>query len=872
MIIKTLRFLLVFITIINISVFAANQIQLDQLPEIPPLQNMGTQPGVAGAFAGISNNALLIAGGANFPKKLPWEGGTKIYHNDIYVLHLEDENNPHWHPKTFALPLPVAYGASLTLNQGVLCIGGNDQNSICANVFIMKWDPESESIKITDLPDLPVPLCNHAAVQIDQTVYVLGGKSTLNGDQTRHFYSLDLSKMNSTDFQWQTLDPWPGPPRKLPVAVVQSNGVNNNIYLFSGRNETKAGIDVLTDGYAYDPVFNTWKNLAPNGETQFPVMAGTGFAIGANNIVFPGAADGSGLLKEQKIKQSLANERPGSKAYKELEYQLQQHLVNHKGFNREIRVYNTITSKLYTFDTLQVPTQVTTSLVPWKDKFILPSGEIHPGVRTPKISLISIPEGTEKFGWINSMVLVIYFSILAVMGWYFSKRQKSTNDFFKGGGRIPWWAAGLSLFGTALSAITFMAIPAKTFTTDWSYFMLNMGIFMIAPVIVILFVPYYRKLNITTAYEYLEVRFNLLTRLIGSLTFIIFQIGRMGIVLFLPSIALNVVTGIDIFTCILLMGIFSLIYTAIGGIEAVIWTDVLQVIVLLGGALLSLILIIVHVPHGLTGIVETGIDYQKFNILNMVFDLKQPGFWTVIIASIFTNITTYGTDQTMVQRYLTVNSTKAASKTVWTNAIMVIPATLLFFTIGTALFVFYRQNPQQISLTLKEADAIFPWYIMNNLPAGVSGLLIAGIFAASMSSLSSSINSAATAYINDIHRRFGKGSDSHFLKAARTASFIVGIAGILFAIFMATWDIKSLWDEFNKVLGLVLGSLGGVFLLGIVSKKANGTGAILGIAASIIVQYLVGVYKPVHVLLYTTTGFLTCFITGWLFSFLQRKN
>ena len=159
------------------------------------------------------------------------------------------------------------------------------------------------------------------------------------------------------------------------------------------------------------------------------------------------------------------------------------------------------------------------------------------------------------------------------MGYFFSRRQKNTNDYFKGGGRIPWWAAGMSIFGTALSAITFMAIPAKTFATDWSYFMLNMTIILVAPIIVFLFIPFYRKLNVTTAYEYLEVRFNLAVRLIGSFSFILFQIGRMGVVLFLPSIALNVVTGIDIFVCIALMGFVSLVYTMMGGIEAVIWTD-----------------------------------------------------------------------------------------------------------------------------------------------------------------------------------------------------------------------------------------------------------------------------------------------------------
>ena len=189
------------------------------------------------------------------------------------------------------------------------------------------------------------------------------------------------------------------------------------------------------------------------------------------------------------------------------------------------------------------------------------------------------------------VIISIYFLILSFIGFYFSKRQKSIDDYFKGGGRIPSWAAGISIFGTVLSPITFLAIPAKTYSTDWLYFIFNITIFLVAPIIIYLFIPFYRKLNITTAYEYLEKRFNVYIRLIGSICFIIYQIGRIGIVLFLPSLALNLIIGIDIFFCISIIGIISLVYTLIGGIEAVIWTDVMQVIILLGGVIISVFVI-----------------------------------------------------------------------------------------------------------------------------------------------------------------------------------------------------------------------------------------------------------------------------------------
>ena len=220
----------------------------------------------------------------------------------------------------------------------------------------------------------------------------------------------------------------------------------------------------------------------------------------------------------------------------------------------------------------------------------------------------------------------------------------------------------------------------------------------------------------------------------------------------------------------------------------------------------------------------------------------------------------------MVQRYLTTKTKKEASKSVWTNAILTIPATLIFFFAGTALFVFYKNFPAELNPTFENNDAIFPWYIASQLPSGVAGLLIAAIFAAAMSSLSSSMNSAATAYATDIHFRFNWNKNGNELAIARRATLVIGIVGTLFAFMMATMDIKSLWDEFQKVLGLIIGGLGGVFLLGILSKRANSSGVIIGLGVSIIVQILVAIYQPVHLLLYAATGFISCFIAGYLAS------
>ena len=801
-----------------------------KLPDLNGMEN----PGVAGAYSGfIDNNILVIAGGANFPDNMPWEGGHKVWSRIVYYADLRKEN-PEWIIQEDALPTALAYGVSIELPDGLLCIGGCDSSQCYKSVFQITYHEETIKI-INDLPDLPVPLAHMTGVLSGNKIYVAGGQeSMIEQKATNHFLMLDLSNKKKG---WVKLPSWPGPPRGYAVSAVQSDGFDDCIYLFSGRNyEPNGDIQILTDGYVYNPRLNSWKEI----KQEFPVMAGTALPVAANHIMLLGGS--SEMI-------------PGS--------------YEHPGFDNAVRLYHTITNTLIEEGKSTFPIPVTTNALKKGNKFYIPSGEINPGVRTPYILEGEIQQSQKSIGILDIVVIVLYFAVLAFIGYYFSKRQKNTDDYFKGGGRLPWWAVGLSIFGTSLSAITFMSIPAKAYATDWSYMLFNAGIIMVVPIIIYLFIPFYRKLNVTTAYEYLEQRFNPLIRVICSLAFILFQIGRMGIVMFLPAIALNVVTGMDIFLCIGLMGILSLVYTMIGGIEAVVWTDALQVVILLGGAILVVCIAVFNIPGGFDTIINEAAANDKFNLGSLDFNLKESTIWTVLIATFFTNLTTYGSDQTMVQRYMTTETAQQAKKSVWTNAVLTIPATLIFFFVGTVLYVYYRHSPAELSITISDGDAILPWYIFTKLPDGIIGLLISGIFAAAMSTLSSSMNSAATAYITDIHQRIVPESS---LKAAKVATFILGIIGIAFAFMMATWEIKSLWDEFNKILGLVLGSMGGLFLLGMATRRANAAGALIGIIGSVIVQLFVMRHQTVHLLLYTTTGFISCFVIGYMASLLFGKG
>lgn len=798
------------------------------LPDLNGKPNIG----VAGAFSGIISDNLIIAGGANFPNATPWNGGNKTWWNTIYYINITRPTSK-WYISSESMPKVLAYGNSIELPTGLLCIGGCDSTQCYNDVFQIQLI--NGQIKIdTDWPALPVPLANATASLLEDKIYIAGGQTSMkNAEATNHFFVLDLNKRN---VGWKELPSWPGEPRGYAVSTSQSDGFDKCFYLFSGRNfKTDGSMKILTDGYAFNPRLKSWKKL----KQSFPVMAGNALSFGTNHILFLGG-----------VPQLI----PGSD--------------NHPGFDNTIRLYHTITQSLIKKEVVPYPIPVTTNVAQNNNSFFIGSGEIKPGIRTPHILKGEIIPFEKRLGIINSIVIFLYFASLAWIGYYFSKKQKNTDDYFKGGGRLPWWVVGLSIFGTSLSAITFMSIPAKAYSSNWSYMLVNAGILMVVPLILYLFIPFYRKLNITTAYEYLELRFNSFIRILCSFAFILFQIGRMGIVLFLPAIALNVVTGFNIFLCIGLMGILSLIYTMMGGIEAVVWTDALQVVILLGGAILVIVIAACNIPNGLTGIIQEAATDNKFDLGSFNFDLKQSTLWTVLIATFFTNLTTYGTDQTIVQRYMTTENEKQTQKSVLTNAVLTIPATLLFFFVGTVLYVYYKYNPTDLSLTITDGDAILPWYIYSQLPTGVTGLLISGIFAAAMSTLSSSMNSAATSYIVDIHNKIVKKGTKGNLHTAKIATFFLGIAGIAFAYMMATWEIKSLWDEFNKILGLILGSLGGLFLLGMVTRRANATGALCGIIGSIFIQLIVIQQQSVHLLLYTTTGFISCFIIGYLASWI----
>ncbi|MEN6453904.1 MAG: hypothetical protein ABFD10_06570 [Prolixibacteraceae bacterium] len=273
-----------------------------KLPSVGPERNTG----VAGAFSGIVDNKLIVAGGANFPDKKPWEGGRKVFHDRIYVWQLSDSTGIQLITGSQQLPFEIAYGASVSVPGGILCIGGNDHETCYAKTFLLKWDDPKKEVQYEPFPDLPEPLTYASAVLSGNTVYVVGGSSSPDGTDTgNYFYRLDLARQGTPGFGWEVAPPYPGPGRIHAVSAVQSNGTRTCIYLFSGRNVSqKNELTVFTDGLIYDPVLKKWDPINPI--VSFPVMAGTALQYGSNSILFFGGAPGNLLSQEQQLKEELS--------------------------------------------------------------------------------------------------------------------------------------------------------------------------------------------------------------------------------------------------------------------------------------------------------------------------------------------------------------------------------------------------------------------------------------------------------------------------------------------------------------------------------------------------------------------------------------
>lgn len=806
---------------------------------------------VSGHYAGWIKEGLATYGGCNFPDVPCADGGQKVYY-------------------------PRAYGASVQVPGGAVYLGGMDSSASLSDcIFINAADSTTSAI-----PSLPKGLDNFAAAYYDGTIWVAGGET--DGVPNREVYSIafpdDKVKTESgvrNSSVWTTVATMPDECRLQPCVTVQSTAGGYALFIFGGYCPKSESVEakVHTDGI-YAPVAELkkgsttqveWKRTSPSQAwtygsidgkrlQQVQAMVGSTCAsVGYSHVLFFGGVDHDIFLSAITGQQDSLYLR---------------HTPEWYNFRKDVLIYHTITDSWGLLPGNSLLARAGACLTPQTGGkgWSYSGGELMPGVRSADVTHIEV-SNDKNFGWLNWTILALYLAAMLGMGIYFMRKENGAEDFFRGGGRIPWWAAGISIYATMLSAITYMTIPAKAYTTDWTYYPMLWMILLVSFPVIRYYLPYFRKLNVISAYEILEQRFNLFTRMLASTLFCIFMIVRMAIVLYLPSLALTAVTGIDIYLCIVLMGLVTIIYCTMGGVEAVIWGDVVQGLILVFGAIFAVVYLAMGTEGGVSGCINIALENDKLQLFNWNNSWSQATWWVIILGGLANNLISYTSDQTVIQRYLTTPDEKSAGRGILVNGVMSVFVSVAFYMIGTGLYTFYKTHPAELDITMGQSDAIFPFFMMSQMPAGVAGALIAAIFAATMSTISSNINSVATAFSIDFWKRFRTSTtDSQIVVVARWASVVSGMIGLLLALFMATWNIQSFLDFFNEALGLLTSGLGGLFFIAVFMKRVKGYAALAGFIAGEAVVFWMSECTDANFLLFGATGMVASIIVAWLLS------
>lgn len=487
-----------------------------------------------------------------------------------------------------------------------------------------------------------------------------------------------------------------------------------------------------------------------------------------------------------------------------------------------------------------------------------------------------------KLPIIDLIVFLVYMAGIVLFGSLFFFKNRSSEQYTSGGGQLPSWVVGMSIFATFVSSISFLALPGKAYQSNWNAFVFSLSIPVASYFAVRFFVPLYRSINSISAYTYLEMRFGPWARTYASLCYILTQLMRTGSILFLMALPLNALFGWDISLIILATGLSVILYSMLGGIKAVIWTDAIQGIVLIGGALVCAGVLLFSMPEGPGQIIEIAKASNKFSLGSFGTSISESTFWVMLIYGLFINLQNFGIDQNYVQRYMTTKTLRDAQKSALFGSLLYVPVSLLFFFIGTALFAYYTARPELLTENLRDisaADKVFPFFIVNGLPVGLTGLLIASVFAAGMSTISTSVNGTATIVLSDYYKRYvnPQATERKSMTVLYLSSLVFGVLGILVALAMMS--VKSALDAWWMLASIFSGGMLGLFLLGYLARKASNFNAMIGVICGVLVilwMSLSPLYftegswlnfrSPFHANLTIVIGTTVIFLVGFLLS------
>lgn len=540
---------------------------------------------------------------------------------------------------------------------------------------------------------------------------------------------------------------------------------------------------------------------------------------------------------------------------------------------------------------------------------------------------------TPQFYLADWIVLILYFAGTMGIGFYFYRRTRSSEGFTAGNRSLPGWVCGLSIFATYLSSISYLALPGASFAGNWNPFVFSLSIPVVAVFAVRYFLPYYRRSGEVSAYALLERRFGVWARIYASIFYLLTQVARIAVVLYLMALPMQVIFGWNIYTILILTGVCVTVYALVGGIVAVIWADAIQAIVLMTGAVVCLAIMLFQLPGGVVELFTVAAQYDKFSLGSYGFSLTEASFWVVLLYGLTINLQNFGIDQSYIQRYISSGSDQEARGALWLGALLYVPVSAIFFFIGTTLFVHYDARPElgrEVTVTAGEypstsgnlsdleqvkrivarqkllqqgkspeapdfsrlqeekagelgltdiGDRVFPHFIAAHLPPGLTGLLIAAVFAAAMSTVSTSLNSSATLIMSDYYRRFvnRRATEKQSMLVLYAGTIAWGILGTGLALLLVrlTQGALDIWWTLSGIFG---GGMTGLFLLGIVSKRAGNPAAVSGVIIGVALilwlslpKLVPGWQSLVHAYLIPVIGTLAILLVGMAAGAVMKK-
>ena len=476
---------------------------------------------------------------------------------------------------------------------------------------------------------------------------------------------------------------------------------------------------------------------------------------------------------------------------------------------------------------------------------------------------------------LDLIIIVVYMLGTLAVGWWFSRKQRNIRDYFLSDNNAPWWALMGSIVATETSTVTFISVPAFAFAANaagvggnFTFLQLVIGYMIGRLIIVALFIPLYFRGELFTVYQVLDRRFGGRVKRTAASLFLVTRSIADGIRLFLTAIVLVALTGWADPVSILIIGVVTIVYTYLGGMAAVIWTDAIQLVIYLVGAVVAALVLLGKIPGGWNEVVAVGTAMNKFDFFDFTFEWNRSyTFWSGVIGGAFLTTATHGTDQLMVQRYLCARNSRQATLALLTSGVVVSAQFALFLLIGTMLFVFYQKVAVLPPEVAAKADRVFPHFIVTQLPNGLIGLVVAAIFAAAMSTLSSSLNSLSATAVTDFYRPLfaPDKSDHHYLNVSRLLTALWGLVQIVVATIAIAMKGRGV-DAVLAVASFTNGPVLGLFLLSTLTKRVGPQGALVGVVAGVAGMAFVGLQLKISWQWYVLIGSTITFVAGWLSS------